>query len=86
MLRPSTFVAGLFVMAVSCVVISLSDRSWGWLAGSIVLFAVALFARRLKTTEQQEESHAGPRLGFVAIAMLLMVAAIYAMYWLSTAA
>ena len=87
MLRPRSFVIWLFIMAVCCVVVALSDRSWGWLIGGIVFFAVAMFARRLKNREQQEEeNHAGPRLGFFAIAILVMVAAIYAMYWLSTAA
>lgn len=55
MLRPSTFVAGLFVMAVCCVVIALSDRSWGWLAGGTAQLAVTQSARRLKGTEEKAE-------------------------------
>lgn len=91
MLKPQVFVIWLFIMAACCVVIALGDRSWGWLIGGIVFFAVAIWAQRLKNREQDdededEESHTGPRLGFFAIAILVMMAAIYAIYWLSTAA
>lgn len=80
-MRPIPFVAMLFVMAAACVVIAIGGRSLGWFMGGLVLFAVGMFARR-QLQREQEEGPAGARLGFVAIAIGLMVAAIGFMAWL----
>ncbi|MBK6423813.1 MAG: hypothetical protein IPF77_16685 [Gemmatimonadetes bacterium] len=35
------FVGWLFVMALACLVVAVAERSWGWLAGALVLGPVA---------------------------------------------
>ena len=81
----TTFVAWLFVTAAACVVIAIGDRSLGWLIGGIVLFSVAVFARR-QLKKEQETAPAAPRLGFVGMAMLVMLLGIFFLYWLQTSA
>jgi hypothetical protein len=70
------FVAWLFIMAGACVLAAIGDQSFGWLIGGIVLFSIAIYARR-QFKKEWVEGHAGPRFGFVAMAMLIMVIAIY---------
>lgn len=65
-------------MAATCAAIAVADRSWGWLIGSGTFLSVALFARR-QLEQEQGSGPAPPRLGFVGMAMLVMVAAILVM-------
>lgn len=81
----TAFVAWLFVTAAACVVIAIGDRSLGWLIGGIVLFSVAVFARR-QLNKERETASAAPRFGFVGIAMLVMLLGIFFLYWLQTSA
>jgi hypothetical protein len=62
-------------MAAACAAIAVADRSWVWLIGGGVFLSVALFARG-QLAKEQESGPAPPRLGFVGMAMLVMVAAI----------
>ncbi len=39
------FVGWLFVMALACLVVAVAERSWGWLAGALILGPVAWYAR-----------------------------------------
>lgn len=82
-MRPRAFVAALFVMSLACLVIAAAEGSLGWFAGGGVFLAVGLFARRLGSEEGVPGS-GGARLGFIGIAMLVMVIAIAGMAWLST--
>lgn len=78
-----TFVAMLYIMAIASVVAAFGDRSWGWAIGAIAFFLVAQFARRQLKKEVASDERAPPRLGFVGIAMLVMVVAILLMFWLT---
>jgi hypothetical protein len=82
--RPRAFIAVLFVMAFACLGIAISDTSFAWFIGAIVFLSVGLFARRLGSQEDEPEG-GGARLRFVAIAMLVMVAAIVGIAWLASA-
>lgn len=82
-MRRILFVPLLFVMAAACVVIAVADRSWGWFFGGGVFLSVAIYARRL-LNQERETGPAAPRLGFVAVAMLAMVLAIFMMYLLDS--
>lgn len=65
----------LFVMAAACIVIAAAGGSWGWLIGAAAFLAVGMFAQgQLK--REREVGVAPPRLGFVGVSMLVMVAAI----------
>ena len=79
----TTFVAMLYIMTAACVVIAIGDHSLGWAIGAVAFFFVAQFARRQLKSEVEIERPPGPRLGFVGIAMLVMVVAILLMFWLS---
>jgi hypothetical protein len=81
----ASFVAWLFVTAAACVVIAIGERSFGWLIGGLVLFSLAIYARR-QFKNEQVAGQATPRFGFVGVAILIMLLAIYAIYWLSTSA
>jgi hypothetical protein len=81
----TSFVTWLFVMSAACVLIAVGDRSWGWLVGAIVFASVAMFARRQLVAEH-EEGQAGPRLGFVGIAIVVMMVVMYFLLRLQTSA
>jgi 1,4-dihydroxy-2-naphthoate octaprenyltransferase len=81
----TSFVACLYVMAAACVVIAISDRSWGWLIGSAIFFGVATAARRALKKEH-ETGREAPRLGFVGFAMLGMVAVMGILFWIQFSA
>lgn len=76
-----SFVIWLHVMAMACGVIALTERSWAWFIGGIVLLVVATMARRLRSDEAAT-GHTGPRIGFVGVAMLLMLAVMALLFWL----
>jgi hypothetical protein len=78
------FIAWLYIMGGASVAIAISDHSLGWFIGGIVFFVVADFARRQFKKEKQAKHEGDFRFSFVAVAMLVMIVAIYAMYWLST--
>lgn len=85
LVRPTAFVAWLFIMAGACVVIAVGDRSIGWFIGSGVFFLLGLFARgQLK--KEQEVGREPPRLGFVGAAMVAMLVIMGALFWLQTSA
>lgn len=84
-MRPTSFVAWLFVMAAACIVIAIGDRSGSWLIGGLVLFSVAMFARH--KLKQESQLGRGPaRVGFVGLAMLVMLAAMSFLFWLQVSA
>lgn len=84
-MRPTAFVAWLFVMAAACVVTAVADRSLGWLAGGIAFVSVAMYSRR-QLKREREVGRAAPRLGFVGIAMLVMLLGMLFLFWLQTSA
>lgn len=76
-----SFVAWLFVMAAACVLIAIGDRSWGWLIGGIVFFAVANMARR-QLKKEAESGREGASISFFGVAVLLMIVAMLFLFWL----
>ncbi len=86
-MRPTLFVAWLYITAIACVVVAIGDRSFGWLVGGLVAFAVARYAKTLLTRERgTRHAQAAPRLGFFAVSMLVMFGAMGAIFWLQFSA
>jgi hypothetical protein len=81
----TTFVAWLFVSAAACLVIAGVDASWGWLIGGVILFSIAMFARR-QLTNEKETGRATASGGFVGIAILVMLVVMFFLFWLQFAA
>jgi len=79
------FVAWLFISALACLVIAGTRFSLGWLLGGIVLFPVAVSALR-QFKKEQETGRATPSGGFVAKAILIMIAAMLFLFWLQSSA
>jgi hypothetical protein len=82
----TAFIAWLYVMSGACVIGAAAERSWGWLFGGIVFFAVATFARKKLRKEYEQGRREAPRLSFFAMAMLAMLGGMGLLYWLSTSA
>jgi len=80
-----SFVAWLFIMAISCLILAVTNSSLGWLVGGIVLLFVAIYAARQfkkeKTTQRE-----GVSLGFFGIAMLVMIVVMLGLFWLQSSA
>ena len=82
-MHPIVFVACLYLMGAACILVAIGDRSWPWLLGSAVSFAVAEFARRkLREERSDPQARHTPRAGFFVIAMLGMIAAMAFLFWL----
>lgn len=80
-----SFVAWLFIAAIACLVIAAADFSPGWLIGGIVLLSVAIYAlRQLK--KEEETGHKGVSVSFFGMAMLVMIATMFLLFWLQFSA
>jgi hypothetical protein len=73
----------LFVMAIACVVLAIGERSFGWFIGGIVFAGVAMFARS-QLSKEHEEGQEGPRLGFVGIAIGVMLVVMFLLFKLQS--
>lgn len=69
------FVGWLFVMAGACLLVAAAERSWGWLAGALVLGPVAWYSRTLLSREFESGSPQ-PSGRFLLYAIGVMLAAI----------
>lgn len=78
------FVAWLYIMAAASVIIALGDRSWGWALGAIAFFFFAQYSRRQLKKEVESAEREPPRLNFVAISMIVMIAGILLIFWLTS--
>ncbi|MGL6290600.1 MAG: hypothetical protein ACRC2H_07950 [Silanimonas sp.] len=81
----TAFVGTLYVMALACLVIAITDGAFGWLLGAAVVGVIAEIARR-QAVREHVEGRAGMRGWLVGGLMLFMVAAIYGIYLLDTSA
>ncbi len=76
------FVVTLFVMGLAALGLAVLNGSWGWLLGSLVFFAVGIYAKRQLVREVPEpDEDEGASMGFVVKAIGVMLAAIGAMAW-----
>ena len=80
-----SFVAWLFVMAISCLVLAGAKSSLGWLVGGVVLLSVAIYAMRQFKKEEETESE-GVSIGFLGVAILIMLVAMFGLFWLQSKA
>jgi 1,4-dihydroxy-2-naphthoate octaprenyltransferase len=80
-----SFVAVLYIMAAACVVIAVGGRSWGWLIGAVLFFVVASVAR-CQLKREHEMGREPPRIGFVGLAMLAMLVAMFFLFWIQFSA
>jgi hypothetical protein len=80
-----SFVAWLFVMALSCLVLAATKASLGWLAGGVVFLFVAVYAVRQFKKEAESERE-GVSIGFFGIAILTMMVVMLGLFWLQTSA
>ena len=76
-----SFVAWLVVMAVASLLIAVTNKSWGWFAGAIVLAVVAGYARR-QLRKEAATQRAGASPGFVVSAIALMLVVMLGLFWL----
>ena len=76
-----SFVAWLYIMAATCVLIAIGDRSWGWLIGGVVSFVVANIARR-QLEKEETSGREGVSISFFGVAVLLMIVAMLFLFWL----
>jgi hypothetical protein len=78
-------VGWLFISAIACIVLAATNKSFGWLVGSVVLFLVAMYARKQlgREIEVGRENASGR---FVGIAMLVMLVAMFFLFWLQSRA
>jgi hypothetical protein len=78
-------VAWLFISAIACIVLAVTNKSLGWLVGSVVLLFVAMYARKQLGMEiEVGRENAYGR--FVGIAMLVMLLAMFFLFWLQSRA
>jgi hypothetical protein len=80
-----SFVAWLFVMAISCLGLAVAKWSPGWLIGGVVLLSVATYAVRQFRKEEESERE-GVSIGFFGIAILVMITAMLGLFWLQFSA
>lgn len=75
------FVGWLFVMAIACLVVAVAERSWGWLAGALLLGPVAWYSRTLlhREFEHGSEQPSGKFLLVAIGAMLAIMGLIFAL-------
>lgn len=81
-----SFVVMLFVMALACFVLALTDGSWGWAIGAVIFLAVGIMARRQYGAEGDSED--GPEVAsnkFIMVAFLALFAGFGAIFFLATA-
>lgn len=77
-----SFVATLFVVALSCVCIAISDRSWVWAMGGVILFFISTRALRQFNTENETglEAASNKFIIYAFLALFLGFAAIFIMF------
>ena len=80
-----SFVAWLFIMAISCLVLAGINASLGWLIGGIVLLSVAIYAMRQFKKEEETERE-GVSISFFGAAILFMIVAMLGLFWLQFSA
>ena len=80
-----SFVAWLFVMAISCLVIAATSSSLGWFVGGVTLLGVAIYAMR-QFRKEEETVREGVSIGFFGVAIIVMLVAMFGLYWLQTSA
>jgi hypothetical protein len=80
-----SFVAWLFVMAISCLVLAGAKSSLGWLVGGVVLLSGAIYAMRQFKKEEETERE-GVSIGFFGMAILIMIVAMLGVFWLQFSA
>lgn len=61
------------------------DASWGWLIGGVVLCSIAMFARH-QLAHEKETGRATASGGFVSLAILVMLLAMFFLFWLQFSA
>lgn len=76
-----SFVAWLFIMAMSCLVLAGIKSSLAWLVGGIVLLSVAIYAMRQFKKEEETERE-GASIGFFGVAIMIMIVAMLGLFWL----
>lgn len=74
-----SFVSMLFVMALSCLGLAISDSSWGWAIGGAILLAVAVRALRQFNTERETGPETASN-GFIVFAFLVLIAGFAAIF------
>lgn len=79
------FVAWLFIMAFSCLILAGTNSSLGWLVGGIALLSVAIYAMRQFKKEEETERQ-GVSIGFFGVAILIMIVAMLGLFWLQFSA
>ena len=80
-----SFVAGLYVMALACLLLAATNRSLGWFVGAVVFGFVATYAVRQFKKEEDTERE-GVSIGFFGMAILVMIVVMLGLAWLQTSA
>lgn len=77
----TSFVAWLFIMAVSCLILAAIDVSLGWFISGAALLTVAIYAKR-QLKKEEDSGREGASISFFGTAILLMVTAMLFLFWI----
>jgi hypothetical protein len=75
-----SFVAWLFIVAASCLILAVVNSSLAWLIGGAVLFSVAIYAFR-QFKKEEGSGREGVSISFFGVAVLLMIVAMLFLFW-----
>lgn len=79
-----SFVGMLFVMAVACLFLGISNSSWGWAIGGVTFLCVGVFAFRQLNAEREDGPEAASN-KFIILSLFLVAAGIACIAFLATA-
>ena len=80
-----SFVAWLFIMAISCLILAGTNSSLGWLVGGVIVLSIAIYAMRQFKREEETERE-GVSIGFFGVAIIFMFVAMFGLFWLQFSA
>ena len=75
-----SFVAWLFIMAISCLVLAGTNSSLGWFVGGVIVLSLAIYAMRQFKREEETERE-GVSISFFGAAILIMIVAMLGLFW-----
>ena len=75
-----SFIVCLFIMAISCLILSGINTSLGWLIGGVVLLSMAIYAMSQFKKEEETERE-GVSISFFGAAMLFMIVSMLGLFW-----